>query len=383
MNNKRILHITLTPFQNDSRVQKEAVSLHSAGFEVSILAIQNAEMNLPTCECYEAFELRRLKISYDRPRSILLQGLKYIEYFLRALVHLFRFNPHVIHCHDLRTLPFGLFFTGKVVYDSHEFQRGRNGLGTLGRVVTGITENILSLRTDAALAVNREIARLMNRHLGIETEYLLNADYRNNLDQCLDDDISLRRDLSLSDSKKIVVYPGGFSPGRGLMPLLDAAPFLSEDVVLALVGYGSLENTIKKRIEEMGLNEKVFVLSAVPSRKVAAYISSADLGIMPTENVAFSYRLGLGNKLFHFIAAGLPVAVSDQPAKRALVEEYGLGIVINPDNPKAMAEQINMFLSDEAKINLCRENVRKALDSLNWEREEKKLIRLYQRLLPN
>src|ERR1019366_10002519 len=52
--------------------------------------------------------------------------------------------------------------------------------------------------------------------------------------------------LGLPDDRQIVLYHGGFSPGRGIEQLIDALGQVPE-ATLVLMGYGSLQATIEAR----------------------------------------------------------------------------------------------------------------------------------------
>jgi glycosyltransferase involved in cell wall biosynthesis len=52
-------------------------------------------------------------------------------------------------------------------------------------------------------------------------------------------------------------------------------------------------------------------------------------------------------------------------------------MVFNPESPLAMAESINIFLSDSKLQKDCRDKLKKVRTELNWEREDEKLLSLY------
>jgi len=386
INPKKVLHIVLNPFTHDSRVLKEANSLSKAGYRVKVLAVQNERGNLPAYETQSGFEVQRIHLVTKKlPKLKPFQFIKYIEYILQALIVLKNFNPCIVHCHDLDPLPIGIFSRKLVVYDTHEFQRGRNNLkNKYEALITGSIESLLAKHVDAVITINQEIANMLSEVLGRKTFFLFNADSKEQYspNKSFESNyISLREKLSLPGHKKIIVYAGGLTYGRGLTKLLESVAYLADEIVIVLIGYGDLECSLKRTVRKRGLSDRVFILPPVSHNEVSHYIASSDLGLMPTENTSLSYKLGLGNKFFHYISAGIPLAVSNQPVKRALVEKYGLGIIIDPEDSKGMAKEINSFLSNIELQRKCRENVKKALTELNWEREEKKLISLYSELI--
>ena len=120
----------------------------------------------------------------------------------------------------------------------------------------------------------------------------------------------------------------------------------------------------------------------MPPDEVARYVTSADLGVIPTQDVDLSYHYGAGNKLFHYIMAGIPAAVSDQPEKQRIVETYGVGAVFDQSDPQDIARVINSLLNDRERYErMCRNARRAAREELNWGHEARKLLALYERLL--
>jgi glycosyltransferase involved in cell wall biosynthesis len=119
------------------------------------------------------------------------------------------------------------------------------------------------------------------------------------------------------------------------------------------------------------------------------YIASADVGVVSTEPTSVSYRFSLPNKLFESMMAGLPVVVSDLPEQAALVRRTGAGVLYkarsDPDGdlgtPEAIAEAVETLLTDPVLHATCRERALEAARTeLNWDRESRRLVQLYDDL---
>src|SRR5690606_26678005 len=92
-----------------------------------------------------------------------------------------------------------------------------------------------------------------------------------------------------------------------------------------------------------------------------------------------SYKYSLPNKLFEYIAAGLPVVTSRAVEMAAIVHRYDIGAVCDETDPRSIAEAIDSVLKPVNYTRLLK-NVERARRELNWEAEEQKLLELYQRL---
>ena len=104
------------------------------------------------------------------------------------------------------------------------------------------------------------------------------------------------------------------------------------------------------------------------------------VGVAPIKNVCLSYYYCSPNKLFEYIAGGIPAVVSNFPELKKIIEEHKLGMTFNPDDPKDIANAINYVLSDRDRYNEMKKNTLKANRIFNWEEESKKLLEIYKRL---
>ena len=82
--------------------------------------------------------------------------------------------------------------------------------------------------------------------------------------------------------------------------------------------------------------------------------------------------MSLPNKLFEYVAAGIPVLGSDLPAIGALVREYGIGLVAQPDQVADVASKLSEMLEPERNA-AFRVATRRAAERLNWERSPSSL----------
>lgn len=88
------------------------------------------------------------------------------------------------------------------------------------------------------------------------------------------------------------------------------------------------------------------------------------------------------NKLFEYMAAGLPVIASDFPLWREIVEGAGCGLLVDPKDPQAIAEAMQWILDHPEEAAAMGRRGRAAVEErYNWEAESEKLIALYRRLM--
>ena len=76
--------------------------------------------------------------------------------------------------------------------------------------------------------------------------------------------------------------------------------------------------------------------------------------------------------------AGLPVACSEFPEMKRIVEENKVGATFDPENPKDIARAIKEIFADGNKYEKMRSRaLRVAKATYNWEIEERKLLKVY------
>ena len=107
-----------------------------------------------------------------------------------------------------------------------------------------------------------------------------------------------------------------------------------------MLGYGVLLEQIRAQARDQGLAERVHFLGPVAADEVVAYSASADVGVSPLLASAPSYALSLPNKLFQYMAAGLPVVASDFPHVREVVEGSDAGRTVDMTKPPLIARRL-------------------------------------------
>jgi glycosyltransferase involved in cell wall biosynthesis len=132
----------------------------------------------------------------------------------------------------------------------------------------------------------------------------------------------------------VAVYAGAHGPANGLDLLLDAARAVSDDVPdlnVVLVGDGIAKQKLVARARRDGLTNVCF-LDPVPKKEMPALLGAADMGVHVLADVPL-FRYGVSpNKLFDYMAAGLPVITNTPGEVAGIVEEARAGIAVAPDD---------------------------------------------------
>lgn len=138
----------------------------------------------------------------------------------------------------------------------------------------------------------------------------------------VEEKITLRQELGLPISKKIILFVGRFVAAKGGSILLDAFAQLEADAMLILVGEGTEYRNYIDKIEHLNLTEKVKIFP--PTRHVEKFYQSADIFAMTS-----NYE-PLGQTILEAMATGLKV-VAFRPSDKVdtAIEELKINNIIS------------------------------------------------------
>lgn len=185
--------------------------------------------------------------------------------------------------------------------------------------------------------------------------------------------------LNIPEKNKTVMYAGSLSELHGTPFLMEAIYYLNrkrEDISFLILGEGVLEYKLKDWVKENKLTN-VHLLGFVPSEKIGYYFSLADILVIPHAK-CMQTELDQPTKLFEYLASEKPVVSFNL---KAIAEVVGNNaVLVEPDNPKALADGILTLVDNE---NLCRELGEKGkviAKEYSWEISAKRQLDLYKEL---
>lgn len=378
---RHVAMLVRNPYTHDSRVEKEARTLVAAGYRVTIVA--DTDRGLPADEVRDGSEIQRVA-----RRGPPIPGVRFVIHEWRLARRLAALRPAILHAHDTNALvPVALAARRlgiPYVYDAHDLWLGRPRRGRgrvyffLSQLYHRIVERLLVPRAAATLTVSPPIAGHLRRRYGLPVVHLV----PNYPEAGPTPERRELRDLpggdAIDPARPVVLYLGGLMGGRGLEQLVDAIALVPE-VQLVMLGSGAEEERIRERAAERGAS--VVLLPPVAPDRVEAYAASADVGVSPIVPSCLNYRYSLPNKLFQYMAAGIPVVASDFRQVREVVEGSGSGTVVDTTRPEAIAKGIRRVLADAAGAAAMGERGRAAVrDRYHWGRAAEVLLAVYEGL---
>jgi glycosyltransferase involved in cell wall biosynthesis len=359
----------------DQRVLKMAKSVSSLGFGILIIG-------RITDDCINGepipFTVKRFRMLFKRSFFF------YAFFNIRLFFFLMFSRVDVLVANDLDTLlPNYLVSKLKhlpLVYDSHEYFTGVPELNKrpfVKSVWKYIEKNIFP-RLENVITVSESIADLY------ETEYHHRPHVVRNLSELPADLLPFNReDLDIEvNSFVVILQGGGINIDKGAEELVKAV-CMTQDVVLIFAGSGDVLPVLKKMVRGMEIGDKVRFLPKMPWNRLIRYTMMADAGMCLEKDTNQNYRYSLPNKLFDYIAAGIPVISGDLPEIKKIVSEYECGLVLHSITPEDISKAIVTFRDDpQLKARLAGNSAR-AAEKLNWNVESEKVKSIYTKFKPS
>lgn len=330
----------------DRRVMRHAETLRAAGFEVELLG--------------------RRELGMKKKKGWRF----YAEYNVRLWWRLMRTRCDIVWANDTDTL-LGCYVASrlkgwKLVMDAHELFPEVPELVGRERVkhVWETIERKLMPKCDARLTVCQSIADYYRQKYGVRMEVVRN--------------ISLTpspspRGEGCSERNRVLLYQGCVNKGRGVDWAIDALEWL-EDCRLVVAGGGDLLEEMKTYAAQKPWKERIEFTGRLTPEALEPLTQQANVGLVMLEDMGLSYHFALPNRIGDFVAAGVPMVVSDLPEMAVVVRKFKVGEVMNGTGAKPLAEAVKKVLAREWK----EEDFASARADMDWNKEKEKLIKIIE-----
>jgi len=372
-----ILMTLANPFTHDPRVYNEARSLVKAGYKVTVLAWDKESKN-PPVEVKDGINIVR---SYNTEFMKLLPH-KFLRYHFwwnegyKIALKLHKEKPFdIVHCHDFSSLPIGVKLKEKLgvplIYDAHEIW------GYM------IASNLPKILADYFLKQEKKLIRHIDGFIIAEDRY---ADYFNSftnkkLTPILNCKHLISKEYIPPDNKRIftLLYIGRLSSPRFLLELTEAVKGL-EGVKCIIGGIGKPEyvGMLKQKCDEAG---NIDFIGKVPPEKVISMTQKSDAVVCMINPNVINNKIATANKQFEAMVCGRPIICTKGTRSGEITEQEKCGLVVNYTKEALKDAIIKLRNSPKLCEELGRNALKAAINKYNWEIEEKKLQKLYEKLM--
>lgn len=297
----------------------------------------------------------------------------YLEYNIRLFVYLLFTKADVLCAIDLDTALPCLFVSmlrkKKRVYDAHEWFTQQKEIITrplIHKIWLAIEQFIIP-RFKNGYSVNDFITNTFKLNYKVSYEVI------RNLPNLSDIPAEYKKDLP---TNPFILCQGAVNEGRSLETLIPAMQYIPFPLVIA--GNGNFYTQLLALVAKYKVKEKIFLTGMVTPMQLKAITQKAHIGLMLFEAKGLNQYQSLANRFFDYMMAGIPQICVDYPQYKQLNNQYGFAYMIDSTEPETIAAAVNNLMNDSVLYNNLRANALKAREELNWEKEERKLIRFYK-----
>ena len=371
----KVCHLSSAHAPNDTRIfHKQCASLAKAGYQVSFV-VKAKDAQSVGCTTQKGVQVIQVPVDSSSRLKRMLFGAKAV--YQKAL----EVDADIYEFHDPELLPYGLKLAKKgkkVIFDSHE------DYPTQIMEKEWIPTFLRRMISSAYRAYETHVVKQLDAVLFPCTKNGINI-FENRAKQVviLSNAVMLEEmtppQQEAQKSGDTICCTGSLTYQRGLTHLIRAAH--QAGVKLILAGQYSSEE-YRRELEAMPEYSCVEYLGYIGRQELAQVYARSSIGMSTILNVGQYASLdNFPTKVYEYMAAGLPVIVSDYPFMRRSVQQDDFGIAVDPDDVQAVAQAIRAILSDPQRAQQMGENGRQAvLQKYNWDIELKKLLELYDSL---
>jgi glycosyltransferase involved in cell wall biosynthesis len=198
-------------------------------------------------------------------------------------------------------------------------------------------------------------------------------------------DISRLSELDLETGGKFkipTIYTSGSnSTARNCLQTVQALKYLDKDLNMQMMFVGrylaNMDKQMLKQANQDQTSNKLVLEGMMDWEQNFFRTAKAYAGCVFYEDNP-NNRVGIPNRLFEYMYCGIPIIASDFPELRKVVESSGCGILIDSENPEAIAGAIETLLNNPSMASEMGKKGRKALEeTYAYHNDLKKTIDFY------
>jgi glycosyltransferase involved in cell wall biosynthesis len=268
-------------------------------------------------------------------------------------------------------LKFKSLIKAKIVYEDHTYPTSENSFRIkMAKKLDGlvvITKNLRKLYTNTGVNIAKNF--LAPDGVDLRRFKAINS---------VDCNKKLFEDEFLD--KKLICYVGHLFKWKGVYTLAEAMKYLSDGCRLVVVG-GMDEDIAeyKRFIENKGL-KNINCVGYVSPNRVVEYLKISNIVVLPNSienNISKYYTSPL--KLFEYMASKKPIVASDLPSIREILKDSENAILVEPGNPKALADGIKRVIDNPNLAKKISETAYKDVQEYTWDKRAERILEFVER----
>lgn len=188
-----------------------------------------------------------------------------------------------------------------------------------------------------------------------------------------------RKEINIPENTTVIGCIGRLEKQKGQIYLIQALSLLPDSVKnnisLLFIGDGSDRTKLETLSKDLKLEKNVLFLGR--RKDVPELLQIIDIFVLP------SLYEGMSNAIMEAMASGKPIIATDIPENRELIQNNSSGILIPPENSKALTDAIELIISDKIlKVSLEKKARKTAEEKFDINGILEKIKTLYLSQLP-
>lgn len=189
------------------------------------------------------------------------------------------------------------------------------------------------------------------------------------------DMLSARKELDLLADKKILVNIASLEEYKGQRYLIEAMRKVlveRDDVLLYIVGCGSLKKSLQSMINEYNLQSNVVLAGGnKPSKEISLWMNACDVFVLPSLSESF------GIVQIEAMACGKPIVATFNGGSEEVVINDKLGILVEPKDVNGLAKAILKAL----EFGWDKKYILNYAKQFTWDKIAEKIMGVYDEVL--
>lgn len=359
MSRPRLLIIAFSPLLSDARVLRQ-VRLFSDLYDVTTAGYGDAPPGV-----VEHIRIPDNIVAWHKDRRLLILRRYQAAYDAMPVITHLRsvLTPghwDVVLADDVETVPLALGLGARGVHaDLHEYASRQNEESWRWRWFVAPYQRWTVRRwvscADSVTTVGAELANEYHREFGLDATVVVNAaPYAD------------RSPTEVATPLRLV-HSGLARRNRSLDVMIDAVRATKRSVSLDLYLMPNDPTYLAELIASAADLPQITFHDPVTPGELGEALAGCDLGVFVLPPLTFNYRYTLPNKFFDFVQARLGIIVGPSPEMAGLIQEHGLGVVLDDFSAEALTHCLDELTPEQvARFKAASDSV---ADQLSAERQ--------------
>ena len=181
--------------------------------------------------------------------------------------------------------------------------------------------------------------------------------------------------------RSVILSVGQLQERKGLGYLVEACGILRDRGIqfeCRIIGEGPLRPILQEQIHQLGLEDSVLLVGALPHEEVIIQYQEATVFALPAILGKDGDRDGIPNVILEALSMGLPVVSTAHSGIPEVIEEGVDGLLVPPEDAQALSSALERLISDPEMRNAFGKAGRQIVaDRFNPEKNARRLLEAF------